>query len=68
LSGSKTAELDQGMFGQALDEFFTRISACSKNRDFCFLHDMAVALSPEDISVVYLLPGQGKIQNAKLKF
>ena len=40
LSRSEAAKLDQRMFGKTLHQFFTRITARSKNRDFRFLHDI----------------------------
>jgi hypothetical protein len=54
------------MLGQALHKFLARITACSKNRDFRFLHDVVVAPAPEEMGLVYLWAGAEKIQNSKL--
>src|SRR5271155_1958202 len=47
LARSKAAKFDQRMFGQALDKLLARITACSKNCDFRFLHDGLRAPSPK---------------------
>ena len=49
LARSEARKFDQRMFGQALDQFFAGITACSKNRDVRFLHDMVGARPARDI-------------------
>jgi hypothetical protein len=65
LARSQAAKFNQGVFGQPLDKFFPGITACSKNRDFRFLHDVVGVPLPKESSSIARVALE-KIQNSKL--
>ena len=64
LTRSEAPKFDQRMLGQALHKFLARITACSNDRDFRFLHDVCWRPRPEEI-LQYTFGWLG--ENPKLK-